>query len=82
MVIPANGKTQRQENSSCIWVILVAAGLRDRVGKHQTHGNLCFLPSSVFCRAGCLCVAERTPDEMQGQHGEQEKIWGKILTKM
>lgn len=63
---------------------LVAAGLRDRVGKHQAHGNLCFVPSSFFCRARCRYVTERTPDEMQGHHGDfrgKEEIWEKILDK-
>lgn len=65
MVIPGNGETQREENSSCIWVIPAAAGLRNK----QEHGDLWFVPIS-FRTAGGLCVAEKAPDEMQWSDGD------------
>lgn len=46
MVIPGNGETQREENSSNMWVIPAAAGLRNKREKPQTHGKLWFVPSS------------------------------------
>lgn len=64
MVIPGDGETQREENSSRIWVIPAAAGLRNKREKPQTLGKL-VCTQFVFAPAGCLCVAERAPDETQ-----------------
>lgn len=49
MVIPANWKTQRQENKTCIWVTPAAAGLRDKLWEHQAPGKLCFIPRMTLC---------------------------------
>lgn len=79
MVIPGNEKAQGQENSSCIWVTPAADSLRDKFGKPQTHGNPCGLYPVCFHTAGCLCVAEREPDEMHWSDGDvrgEKGTWG------
>lgn len=83
MVIPGNGETQREENSSSMWVIPAAAGLRNKREKPQTLGKL-VCTQFVFAQQAASVWLRRHLMRCSGvmwASGKRRELGDKILDK-
>lgn len=83
MVIPGNGETQREENSSCVWVIPAAAGLREKHKTPRHMGTSDLYPFLFTQQAASVWLRGHLMrhNGVMGTSGERMKRGDKILDK-